>query len=533
MRRVPCSIPPAIRHAPCAMRYAPGAMRYALCAMLLLLSVVAFYFLSLRLISQIHYQRAKNFLHEGYYGLAASHLKKAYHYQPNDHQILKELGKVYHKQGQLIPRARGAFLFTHKAKDYYLEANRLNPLDAEAAYGLAREEVRLEELYKYLYPEKDNNPYKALPYFRDAIHLRPNGILYHYALARYLNNQKKTEELLIIIRTLSRIYPPTYRYLKKEAFWSPPVKEAVKRGLEEAIEEGISLRDAHKSMSALLAGDEKWAGAISHYIKALRYQAFSNGTGDYIHLGRLYLKNGGLKEAEESFFKGLDLSRTKEKTLEGLYRLYKDEGHMEELYRFYQQVSRSFILSYRMDILLARSLIDLNRYNKARQILIDRNQKEPTAQAYYWLARIAQIEKDWDSMELAIQKATVLEPKNSHYHLFFSRVLKRIRKLDRAEREAGLAIKNSAKPSPWLFNHRAWIRWGKKDYLGAARDWKLAIRLSPKRASFYAQAAEAYRMLGDWPLAIDYYQKAIKLDPENKGYNKRYQELKASESAGG
>jgi tetratricopeptide (TPR) repeat protein len=186
-----------------------------------------------------------------------------------------------------------------------------------------------------------------------------------------------------------------------------------------------------------------------------------------------------------------------------------------------------------MDILLARSLIDLKRYHKARQILIDLNQKEPTAKAYYWLARIAQIEKDWDSMELAIQKATVLEPKNSHYHLLFSRVLKRIRKLDRAEKEAGLAIKNSAKPSPGLFNHRAWIRWAQKDYLGAVKDWKLAIRLSPKRATFYARAAEAYRMLGYWLAAMDYYQKAMKLDPENKRYKKRYQEFKASESSEG
>ncbi len=279
-------------------------------------------------------------------------------------------------------------------------------------------------------------------------------------------------------------------------------------------------------MSSLLAGEKEWAGAISHYRQALRYQAFDNRPKDYIHLGRLYLKKAEIEEAEENFFKALDLSRSKEKDLERLYRLYKGEGSMEELYRFYQQVSRRLIISYRMDILLARSLIDLKRYYKARQILIDLNQKEPTAEAYYWLARIAQIEKDWDAMELAIQKATVLEPKNSHYHLIFSRLLKQIKKLERAEKEVGLAIKHSAKPSPWVFNHRAWIRWAKRDYLGAARDWRLAIRLSPKKASFYAQAAEAYRMLGDLPLAISYYKKALKLDPKNRRYGKRYRELK-------
>ena len=187
--------------------------KYLASGAVLLLSAVAFYYLSLRLISQIHHLRAKDFLNEGYYDLAASHLKKAYHYQPEDYHILKQLGKVYHNLGQSVPGAKQAFPFALKAKDYYLEAGRLNPIDAEIAYGLAREEVRLEKLYKYLYPENTDNPYHALPYFRNAILLRPNGILYHYALARYLNNPKNTDELLTVVRTLSRIYPPAYYYL--------------------------------------------------------------------------------------------------------------------------------------------------------------------------------------------------------------------------------------------------------------------------------------------------------------------------------
>ena len=506
---------------------AKGLVRHALCALILVLSVICLYFLSVHLIAQIHYQRAKSLLHKGYYGLAATHLKKACHHQPHDYVMWRELGEVYHGLGRVIPGAKQAFLFALKAKGSYLKAGRLNPLDAETAYGLARQEARLEKLYRHLYPEKRNNPYQALPYFEKTIRLRPNAIRYRYAMARYLYNGEKTDQLLPTISTLARIYPPSYHYVKKEPFWSPRVKEAVKQGIEQAFEQGISKRQAHKAMSSLLADEGDWTGAISHYIQALRYQAVSNSAGDYIHLGRLYLSNGGLEEAEESFLKALDLSGSKEKDLEGLYWVYKNEGFMEELYRFYQQASRRFDLSYRMDILLARSLTDLKRYNKARRILTQLNQKEPTAEAYYWLARIAQIEKDWDGMELAIQKATVLEPENSQYHLLFSRLLKGVNKLERAEKEAGLAIKHSADPSPWLFNNRAWIRWARKDYLGAAKDWKSAIILSPKKAPFYARAGEAYRMLGQWPAAVDHYQKAMKLDPENEQYKKRYREIKA------
>jgi tetratricopeptide (TPR) repeat protein len=504
-----------------------GSVRHTLCALILVLSAICLYFLSVRLVAQIHYQRARNLFHKGYYTPAASHLKKACHYRPNDYLIWRELGRVYHKLGRSVPGAKQAFLFALKSKDYYLEAGRLNPIDAETVYGLARQEARLETLYEYLYPEKSNDPYEALPYFEKTIRLRPNGIRYHYALARYLYSQKKTDGLVPIIRTLSRIYPPSYHYMKKEPFWSPPVKEAARNGIEQAFEQGISKRQAHKAMSSLLADEREWAGALSHYRQALGCQPFSNSAGDYIHLGRLYLNNGALEEAEESFFKALDLSRSKEKDLERLYWVYKNEGSMEELYRFYQQVSRRFVLSSRMDILVARSLIDLKRYHKARQILVDLNQKEPTAEAYYWLARIAQTEKDWDGMELAIQKATVLEPVNGRYHFLFSRLLNQIKKLERAEKEAGLAIKHTANPSPWLFNNRAWIRWALKDHLGAAKDWESAIRLSPEKASFYARAGEAYRMLGYWPAAIDYYQKAMELDPENRHYKKRYREIKA------
>ncbi|MFH1479986.1 MAG: tetratricopeptide repeat protein [Pseudomonadota bacterium] len=150
------------------------------------------------------------------------------------------------------------------------------------------------------------------------------------------------------------------------------------------------------------------------------------------------------------------------------------------------------------------------------------------AEAYYWLFRIAEVEKDWDGMELAIQRATVLDPANSDYHLRFSNVLKRLKKLERAEKEATLAIQHSAAPSPWLFNHRAWIRWGLKDYTGAVHDWQASIRLAPRKAVFYAQAAEAYIQLGEWAKAASYYQKVIDLEPENKGYQKRYGELKTN-----
>ncbi len=506
---------------------APSTLRNVLCAVILILTLLAFYKLTLRLISETHIHRAGNLFRQGYYGLTLNHLKKADHYQPSDYRIQKELGKTYYKLADLRPGIKEAFFLINKARERYLETFRLNPLDAEAAYALARGEERLERLDLRLHPEEKNNKYNPMRYFEEAIRLRPNGILYHYGLARYLYRQGKNDELVSVAGALTRIYPPSYHYLKKEDFWSPPVREACKSGLQQAIDRKISLRDAHKNMSHILAEEKEWDNAISHYRQALKYGTFNNSVGDYMHLGRLYLKNRQVEEAESSFLKGLDLSRTKEKDLQRLFGIYKKEGRPEEFYRLYRKVGNRYDGSSKTHILLARSLINLKQHDQAQNILDEINRKEPSAEAYYWLARIAEIEKDWNRMELAIQKATMLDPSSSQYHLIFSHVLKRRKKLEGAEKEAGLAIKHQAKPSPSLYNHRAWVRWSMKDYMGAFRDWRSAIALKPDRASFYAQAAEACIKMGDWRQAVDYYQKALKLDSGNKRYQKRYQDLKA------
>ncbi len=302
----------------------------------------------------------------------------------------------------------------------------------------------------------------------------------------------------------------------------------MKKGLDQTIEEGIASRNAHMALSSLLTEEGDWAGAISHYQKALDHESMDEHSGNYLHLGRLYLENGQREEAEERFFKALSISKTRERDLYPILREYTAKGHYEELRGFHQRVSASFPLSARMHVQLARALIDMQQYDEAKPILIELNKKEPNADAYYWLFRIAQKENDLDAMELSIQKATVVDPRNSHYHLLFSQVLNRVNKLDRAEKEAGLAIDHVAKSSPGLFNHRASIRWKKEDYAGAAEDWQSGLTLQPRNAGLHARVAEAYLKLGDLPKATSHYQKALHFSPNNKTYQEKLEVLKAA-----
>ena len=309
-------------------------------------------------------------------------------------------------------------------------------------------------------------------------------------------------------------------------------EEAVKQGLEQAIEQDISLRNAHRAMSYIAAEDKDWEAAIRHYNQVLQYRTFENSTYDYFRLGSLYLKSEEQEKVEANFIKGLDRSRSRDKDLEWIYGQYRKENKLEGFTQFFLQVSNHFISTAAMEILHARAFIDLKEYDQAKEVLLTVNKRSPEAVAYYWLSHIAELEKEWDIMDLAIQKATVLDPENSEYHYKFSRVLNRLKKYERAEKEASLAIKYRSKnPTSGFFNYRAGIRWTMKDYEGAAKDWKSAISLKPDHAAFYAQAGEAYAKLAYWPMAEEHYQKAMELAPNNKRYRDRYNAVKGSGSS--
>lgn len=472
--------------------------------------------------SGLYLLRAQNHLLEDSYSEAVNALQKADRLRPGDYNIKRKLGDVWFELMRQEGRAEDAWSMTLRAKEQYIASSRLNPLDALSAYGMARVEARLEQLYPFIHSLAENNPYQPMYWFKEAIRLRPNSTLFHYTMAYYLSRTNRTGELLPFVRTLVRVYPSTYFNLKREPFWSADVREAVKHGLEQAVEQDISLKHAYKALSSIAAEDEEWGSAITHLNQALKFRTFENSNYDFFRLGLLYLKNREHDSAEMSFIRGLSKSEFLEDDLERIYSYYRREKDIGRFPSFFEAVTANFIVTPPMEILHARALYELEEYDNAREILLEVNRRRPEAAAYYWLSRIAEAREEWDIMDLAIQKATVLDPENSEYHYRFSSVLKRLKKFERAEKEASLAIKHRAsKPSPWYFNNRAWIRWSRKDFEGAAKDWRSAISLKPGHAPFYARAGEAYAKIAYWPMAEEHYEKAIELDPQNKKYKER------------
>ena len=298
--------------------------------------ILAFYYLSIGLISQIYYLKANDYLRNGKYNQAIDNLKMAIHHQQNDYQAWKTLGRAYHLQGEPLSIQK-AFHVSKKAKHAYLMASQLNPIEVESFFGLAREEERLEQLYPFIHQNK--NPYNALPYYEKVIRLSPNMPYYHHMFARYLYQKGKTKVLQKVITNLTRIYPDKYRSLSNELFWSKEIKIAAKEGVRQAIIENIDPYNSHGVMYSILVAERDWAGAIVQhqkhysYLKSLfpeRHDHFKNS----FQLGILHMENRQLEKAERNFLKAITISKDPVKTLERIYKTYKKKGYMKNCLGF-------------------------------------------------------------------------------------------------------------------------------------------------------------------------------------------------------
>lgn len=487
------------------------------------------YVLSQLLLSRYHYQSGVDLLKQVNLADAEVALDRSLAMLPGG-----EHTSIFTTDLQRIATARGELFFRqadesvkvdvyatllHKADEQYQLATKLNPVDITAAMGLARTLAALQQLHAAEQPKTDT-PNDAQKAFEHALTLRPRGIGLHFYYIEYLALEQQHEKLHQMVTRLSAIYPPSYSHLKKATFYSPALRDALKIGLNQAIESQTFLRQAYSALSAIAMEEENLVGAINHYQASLAAWPEKNSAWNHIHMGRLQLKAGKEEQAAQQFYKALALSDERESTLRGIYGGYSQEKQYQAFLHFAKTAREKLYLPALLDISVARALMELGQLEiaKARLQRIDSGKHQ--AESFYYLARIAELQKDWDEMELAIQRATVLAPQNGHYHMIFSHALHRQKKYPQAEAAATRAIQGTTKPSQWWFHHRGWVRYNRKDYSGAIRDWKQAITLEPKRAGFYHQVALGYRAKKNYPPAIRYAQKSTSLDPQNKNYLK-------------
>ncbi|MBU3950635.1 MAG: hypothetical protein KKF12_08205 [Proteobacteria bacterium] len=448
------------------------------------------------------------------------------YFAPQDlFRIYTQTGMALHEQGLALWKEKNVspatLAFYEKAKASLTNATRIDDRDYLSAYWLARTENALEVLSPSIFPSAPQT-YNAQPLYEKATRLRPSGITVHHSYIRYLYAKGDTQKLSKLAQYMTQIYPSSYYDLKKEPFFNDTLLASMEKGLLAAIDANTDPRLALQALSDIQVTKQNPAKAVALYLQSLDIRPFSNTSASYLHMGRLYLKTLEFDKSIIWFAKGLETADNFDNTLGQIFSIHNQEKALAEFLKFCRHVEENLAHPPSLDILVAKAWMEMENPGLARSRLLLLNAKNPKAQAYYLLARIAEQEKDWDQVEVSAQKATTLDRENAAYYHLFARALLHQKKYAHAEEMAAKALKYAPKENPWYFNHRAWTRWHQKKYPQALTDWKRAFSIKSDYAEFPYCIALAYEREGFFKEGLSFVQQALALTPDNP----KYKELK-------
>lgn len=468
-----------------------------------------------------HWQRAEENLQKNNIVNAVEDIQRASEWLPGLFFVSDQIrynnlrGDITFREAETSPDI-GVFLKKLlQAEKYYRKAADLDPLSVDAFTGLARCVSSLERIFPFV--RKKPYPEKGLPLFRYLLKLMPSNIYTRTLFIQYCYKNKLTDEFVHILGDTLAIYPALYFQLKSQPFYTLKLHEMIRKSLLQAASSKIYPAAAYRALSDLSQVEGDYKSAIGYYRQIRPYWEREDFSEYYFSLGRLYCRDEQFSEAKTTFLKALK-EKNEDKLLERIWHLYRKEKKLGEFISFIREVEKRYGLSDIAEILSARCLVRMNRYELAVSHLLRVSSTRYRAESLYLQARIAELTKNWDEMELKIQKATVLDPDNAVYHLTFSRSLQRQKKWIQAEKEATRAIFFSTRKNPWLYNHRAWIRWNMKNFKGAISDWEHSTELSPQTADFFYNLSLAYEKGNNLYEAVKKIENALKIDPGNKKY---------------
>ena len=501
--------------------------------------VVLMVWLAILLISRYEYQKGVIAHELAQYDKAIAHLSAAERVLPSGFagvlaprdlfRIHAALGKALYQQAMIIANQatvgvsrrrsmESAYQLFKQGYGFLKQAVAHDPLSYRTAFWYAKITAKLALLHSYFNPGVSTVAYDALPLFQRAAALRPSGITVRYEMASYFHQKGMTAELRKMVKNIGTIYPDAYGYLKKQSWFDADIRAMFRQGCMAALANTITPRQTLSILSSIALEEGEVDAAIEYYQRSMKYQIDTNTASTYRHLAGLYLKKGEVDHSFELFLKALGRSGDLKGEFNAIYNQFKAEKQFEAFIRFTRYVEEKYHHSPVEEMILVRSFMDMGQLEMAKAKLERMNAKSPTARAWYLLATIAEKEKDWDAMELASQRATVLSSYNSQYHYYFCVALQRKGKYEQAEAAVSRAIDTTKKKTAGLYNHRAWIRWNLKKYSGAIEDWQRCLKLHPENSGYYFNIAKAYHRQEMDIKALDYAQRARELDPDNKTY---------------
>lgn len=413
-----------------------------------LLYVLVFLYLS-----RSHYKHAELGIENGIYDPIHIHLIKARELLPlktapflckvDLQRIHTSLGKVWYEKARKEKINQiDHYAAMEKSLEHYKTALEFGTSDILAVKGIAQTTAELEFVFPNIFPGKENK-YNALPLFDQVLKIHPANMESQKTIAKYLYKKGLKEELYAQIQHMAERSPSCYSALKKESFYSPFLASAVKKGLEEAIEKKITLEYAYVSLSILLEDENQFFESAQYLKKAMEFQRIGKTTNNLIKLGFLFLKAEKKRLSAEAFLSGLNKTTTPQKHLDTIYNQFKKQKNYSGFVEFAIFAEVNNFTNDKLQLHVAKAQIAQQLFEPAKETLRSINVAEPNPEAWYLLAIIAQKQKDWDAMELSIQKATVLDPYNGKYFNILANALIYQKKYESAVKYMQEAIKNN------------------------------------------------------------------------------------------
>ncbi len=330
-------------------------------------------------------------------------------------RIYTGLGKNWYEVGKKIKLNKlDRYAEMKQSYENYTKAIAINPHDILAVRGIAETVAELEFIYPALFPANEN-PYDALPFFQRMSEVEPNGFASNYSYAAYLHKKGLKKELLQQVKHTAKIYP-SYSKLRNASFYSTETRDEMKSGLYEAIDSNIMTYSAHYSLSYFYEKEKNYKKAAIHYQKGMEARKDKQTSKTYLKLGSLFLKADDIKNAYPAFITYLGMNLNDDKAVKTIYASFVKEEKINEFFQFAALAETvKTVKQSTLQLYVARAQMRQRQFTAAKQTLQSVNTKQPNPVAYYLLAEIARKEKDWDAMELSIQKATVLDPRNGKY----------------------------------------------------------------------------------------------------------------------
>lgn len=364
----------------------------------------------------------------------------------------------------------------------------------------------------------------ALPYARKAVNLNSDNYWYKIQLAQLYMAKNYKDSSKIVYQQILEYWPEKVeinfelaRIYAEERDYDKSLKIINKIEKENGISEPVSML-----REQIYVQTGKTELAVNELLKLVELMP------DEIRylglLAELYNSAGRNKEAQETYEKIFRIDPDNILALLSYAEYLRDIGKTDEQYKILEKVFRDgkILVDQKLQVLIGY-LTDENEFTKGNEkigglinILMDlypENYRVKTAHADY----LVKNNKYTEALE---EYNWVLSVEKNNYFiweqvLFIENMLGNVEDVYDKSSEAMKIFKD--KPVLYLFKGNAAMRMGNNDEaISILEEGITKVRDNqPLEIQFYSLVAEAYRGIGNHDKSDDYYEKALKLDPEN------------------